>query len=466
LDKRTIVTIAACATLALAAWPIVFAHTQANMAQPAAASTPAPVIADYLYRNGMIADLERLTARHPDQLDEHMLAVQYLQRYREAPDVGDVLRAVAAARRSLRFQPRYNVGAETSLVSAYSALHKFRLAKQYADEVAGWMPWDAGALATAASLDMELGDYASAGRLLRKPPNSRSSTAWETTMARYAELTGDLAEARQLIDGAMAEIDGRVNEPAEVRAWYHWRAGELAFMAGDLAAARFHYERALAIYPDYWHANNGLARLYWAQRRWREALDAAARSADVYPLPETLGYKADAQRALGDARGADATQDLIEAIEHLGKVQGINDRLIASYYSEHGIELGHAVDVARRDLRNRDDIYAEDTLAWALAMDGHWAQARPHAERAAALGTQDARLLFHVGIIALHNGDRAEARRRLAAALALNPHFHPVYAAVAAAELARLTASPAGSLPQALERSQPAPSTPHTHPGA
>ena len=438
MDKRTILTIAACAGLALAAWPIVFAHARDASPGIAAAATPAPVVADYLYRNGMISDLERLVRRHPDQLDEHMLAVQYLQRYREAPDVGDILRAVAAARQSLGYQAAYNVGAESSLATAYAALHKFRLAKHYADQVAGWMPWDAGAIATAASLDMELGDYALARRLLRKPPSAQSSTGWDTVVARYAELTGDLPEARRRIDRAMAEVDGRVNEPAEVRAWYHWRAGELAFMAGDLASAQSEYERALAIYPDYWHANNGLARLYWSQRRWREALDAATMSADVYPLPETLGYKVDAQRALGDLAGADATQDLIVAIEHLGKVQGINDRLIASYYSDHGIELDHAVEVARRDLRNRDDIYAEDTLAWALAMDGRWSQARPHAERAASLGTQDARLLFHVGVIALHNGDRAEARRRLANALALNPFFHPFYAAEAAAELARL----------------------------
>jgi len=442
LDKRTIVTIAACATLALAAWPIVFAHAQTDRSRPAAAATSAPVVADYLYRNGMIADLELLVRRHPDQLDEHMLAVQYLQRYREAPDVGDLLRAVAAARNSLRYQPRYNVGAETSLISAFTALHKFRLAKRYADEVAVWMPWDAGAIAGSASLDMELGDYASARRLLRRPPSDQVNMAWDTTVARYAELTGDLPEARRRIERAIVEVDGRVNEPAEVRAWYHWRAGELAFMAGDLTTAQSEYECALAIFPDYWHANNGLARLFWAQRRWREALDAATNSANVYPLPETLGYKADAQRGLGDAEGAAATQDLIEAIEHLGAVQGINDRLIASFYSEHGIELDHAVDVARRDLRNRDDVYAEDTLAWALAMDGRWAQARSHAERAAALGTKDARLLFHVGMIALHNGDRAEAQRRLSAALALNPHFHPFYAPVATAELARLNAEP------------------------
>jgi tetratricopeptide (TPR) repeat protein len=371
-----------------------------------------------------------------------MLAVQYLQRYREAPDIGDILRAIAAARRSLQHQPRYNVGAEAALASGYTALHKFRLARTYAGEVAGWMPWDTGAIATLASLDMELGDYAIARHLLAVAPAGRTGPSWDTAQARYEELTGDLAQARARIECSIVEVDSRVNEPAEIRAWYHWRAGELAFSAGDLDGARLQYESALQLYPGYWHANNGLARLYWAQRRWHEALDAADRSADVYPLPETLGYKADAQRALGDAAGADATQDLIAVIERLGNLQGINDRLIASYYSEHGIRLAHAVVVARRDLRSRDDIFAEDTLAWALAMDGHWSEALSHARKASALGTQDARLLFHVGMIELHNGERSEARQHLKEALALNPHFHPFYAYQASAQLARLSQSP------------------------
>ncbi|MBV8081448.1 MAG: tetratricopeptide repeat protein [Candidatus Eremiobacteraeota bacterium] len=426
--------------MALAAWPFLRAGAISRAA--AAAPTPAPVVADYRYRNGMIGDLERLAARHPDQLDEHMLAVQYLQRYREAPDTGDLLRAVAAAKRSLRYQPRYNVGAETALVGAYTALHQFRMAQHYAVEVAHWMPWDPGATGTLASLDMELGQYDAAGKLLRTPFAGRTGASWDTVKARYEELTGDLAGARAHIDRALLDIDSRVNEPAEIRAWYHWRAGELAFAAGDLAGAHSAYEAALDIFPGYWHANNGLARLYWSQRRWSDALDAADKSADVYPLPETLGYKADAQRALGDVAGAQATQDLISVIERLGNLQGINDRLIASYDSEHGIELDHAVAVARRDLLVRDDIFAEDTLAWALAMDGRWREALPHARNAASLGTQDARLLFHTGLIELRNGFSDDARRHLAQALALNPSFHPVYAGEAREALARLTASP------------------------
>ena len=178
--------------------------------------------------------------------------------------------------------------------------------------------------------------------------------------------------------------------------------------------------------------------MYLGQKRWREALDAATRAADILPLPETLGYKADAQRALGDVQGARVTQDTILAIERIGNAQRVNDRALAVYYSEHGIRTADAIAIARRDVIARDDVFAEDTLAWALAQDGQWVEAQLHARRAIALDTQDARLQYHVGVIALSNGDAAEAKRRLARALELNAEFHPVYADDARRRLAQM----------------------------
>jgi Flp pilus assembly protein TadD len=50
------------------------------------------------------------------------------------------------------------------------------------------------------------------------------------------------------------------------------------------------------------------------------------------------------------------------------------------------------------------------------------------ARKASRYDTQDSRLQYHVGVIALHNGHKQEAASRLRHALALNPQFHPVYA--------------------------------------
>ena len=118
-----------------------------------------------------------------------------------------------------------------------------------------------------------------------------------------------------------------------------------------------------------------------------------------------------------------------------------DDRLIAMFYADHALRADDAVTIARRDLARRDDIYAEDTLAWTLAADGRWQEARVHSERAVRLGTEDAKLQYHAGIIALHCGDRDDARRRLQLALSLNPHFNPFQVRDASRELDELRAA-------------------------
>jgi tetratricopeptide (TPR) repeat protein len=275
---------------------------------------------------------------------------------------------------------------------------------------------------------MELGDYVSAAKLLAKQPGSNADPSWESSIARLDELTGHLSAARAHIARGMQQVDSVFDNPAEARAWFHVRAGELAFESGDGAAAERDLQDALAIFPNDAKAFTVLARMECAEHRWRYALSAATRGSDLVPLPETLGYKADAQRALGDREGARETEDLIGAVERIGNANGVNDRAVAVYESEHGEHLDDAVRIARRDLAARDDLFAEDTLAWALAMDGQWMAARAHAEKAVATGIEDSRVQFHAGVIALKTGHAAEARERLQRALAVNPQFHQVYA--------------------------------------
>lgn len=420
---------------ALAGWPAFVAERSASAAESAAATsvaatiTPAPVTPDYLQRDRDVAFYERAVHRSPhDQIMARMLAGQYLMRFRERGDIGDLRRARLAAQRSLSIQPRENGGAESELASVALALHQFRDARRYDAEVVRMQPWSSSSVAALASTDMELGDYSTAARLLAKSPSPYLDASWESTVARYEEITGHLDAARASLARGMQQVDSVFDNPAEARAWYHFRAGELAFEAGDLDAAERDFKDAIAIFPGDAKAYNSLARLYCAEHRWRDALTAATHGAALVPLPETLGYQYDAQRALGDLEGSRETEDLIGAIERIGNSYGVNDRAIAVYESEHGVHLDDALIIAKRDAAARDDLFAEDTLAWALAMNGEWEAARPHAERAVATGIEDSRIQFHAGVIALKTGHAAEARDRLQRALAANPRFHPVYA--------------------------------------
>ena len=426
---------AGVAIAALAAWPTFVAERSASgdasAAIPAVAAsfTPAPVTPDYLQRDRYVAFYERAVRRSPrDQIMARMLAGQYLMRFRERGDVGDLRRARAAAQQSLLIQPHENSGAESELASVALALHQFRDARRYDEDVVRMEPWSSSAVAALASTDMEVGDYSGAARLLARPPSPYLDASWESTVARYEEITGHLDAARARLARGTEQVDSVFDNPAEARAWYHFRAGELAFESGDLSAAELDFKDAIAIFPSDAKAYNSLARLYCAEHRWRDALSAATHGAALVPLPETLGYQYDAQHALGDREGSRETADLIGAIERIGNSYGVNDRAIAVFESEHGVHLDDAVTIAKRDAAARDDLFAEDTLAWALAMHGEWQAARPHAERAVATGIEDSKIQFHAGVIALKTGHVAEGRDRLQRALAANPRFHPIYA--------------------------------------
>jgi tetratricopeptide (TPR) repeat protein len=88
----------------------------------------------------------------------------------------------------------------------------------------------------------------------------------------------------------------------------------------------------------------------------------------------------------------------------------------------------------------RQDIYAYDVLAWALLKNGRPEQARAAIEQALRLGTRDAKLFFHAGMIYARLGERDKARQFLRRALATNPHFHVLHSEVAERTLEDLDA--------------------------
>jgi tetratricopeptide (TPR) repeat protein len=432
--------VAALALGAIALWPA-FVKQRENAVRAAYLPTPAPVSADYLDRDRTIAFWEGMVRKHlsEDMLSPRQLSMQYLQRYREHGDIDDVLRARRMAQLSLYEQPRGNEGAEIAVASIELTLHQFKAALAETKRIERMDPTEVEMRIREASLDLELGDYASAQRIIdRLPPRKNLDVSRDTLIARYDELTGRLAEAREILERATAEANSVLDAPDQQRAWFFFRSGEMAFEAGDNDAAMADEDQALAIFPNYAEANRLKAKFACALKEWQACRDAAVASANVVPYPETLGYEEDADRALGASALADQIADLIVTIEKIGNAQHISDRLLAIYYAEHRIRTADAYAIARRELAVRDDIFTEDTLAWAAASDGRWASARVAVQRAIRFDTENSLLQYHAGIIALHFGERDEAKRRLQKALTLNPRFHSIYADDARDQLARL----------------------------
>jgi len=431
---------AASAIVALAAWPYATARHAADV-EAAAIGTPAPVRRDDLTRDKQIAFFERAAAlRHKnDMMIPRMLASEYVQRYRERGDIDDLLRALAMTRRSHRVMPRGNDAADLTEASALLALHRFREARDDVRRVEADRPGEAALLARDAALSMELGELSTAHALLRRAAQAKAGDVDViVTQARYDELTGRIATARAEIERPAALLDRNGDASAQARAWFHVREGQLAFAAGDVDAAIMHGREALALHPDDYEALGALAKFEWGARYWTDALADARRAAAIVPYPETLGYEADAERELGNAAAAKRTDALIGAIARLGNAQHVTDRMIAIYWAQHGEEPARALKIARDELKLRDDPFTEDAIAEAALAAGDLSTARRASAKALASGSEDAAMHYHAGMIALRSGDRATAKRELAAALTRNPFFDPYGSVAARALLAKL----------------------------
>jgi tetratricopeptide (TPR) repeat protein len=162
----------------------------------------------------------------------------------------------------------------------------------------------------------------------------------------------------------------------------------------------------------------------------------------IVPQPDTLARRADLyalRNAPGDGARAEQDRRTVLAIAQLATAAGsVYDRTLALYLANHGQETARAVDLAAKELEIRKDAYGYDALAWALLADGRAPEADASIQKALAVGTKDAKILYHAGMIALALGDNVRARAQLTAALGLDPSFDALQAERARQALAGL----------------------------
>ena len=96
------------------------------------------------------------------------------------------------------------------------------------------------------------------------------------------------------------------------------------------------------------------------------------------------------------------------------------------YEASHGSPQRGVV-LGRRAWAAAPSVRSADALGWALTRAGHPREGLAFAHRALRLGSRDPLFLFHAGLAARGAGQRAEARRLLAASIRLNPRFSPLW---------------------------------------
>jgi len=394
----------------------------------------------------------RVLADPDDPLAHNRLAAAYVQKARESGDLTYYGLAETAALRSVALLPRgpSATSATTTLALVHLARHEFSEALARARAALDLGPGEAAPHAVAGDALVELGEYEAAAQAYGRIANVEGPRRPDSRLAYLQFLRGDAAGAIAGMRRAVEVI--RATSPAgEPAAWARAQLGDLLFHAGDLPGAEAAYRESLAAAPGYHRALAGAARVHAARGQFRDAVERYQKALAVIPLPEYAAALGDVYTRLG--READARRQYT-LVEYIGRLSALNrtvyNRELALFYADRGVRPADALALARRELQARRDVYTYDVLAWALLRSGRAREAVEPMTQALRLGTPDARLFFHAGMIHHALGETDAARDHLGRALALNPAFHVLQAEVATrtlAELNRRASAPAGGRP-------------------
>lgn len=403
---------------------------RSSFVAPVSASTGS----DIDLRNQEIAFFEKRASEDPFSAgDQAELAGRFLQRARETGSYEDVLRAEEAARNSLALRTPHNGRTYGILAASLLEQHRFTEALEAARQLVEYEPENPSYRALLAEVQLELGDYDAARSTFGSLESASMNLDVAPRLARWAEISGRTGEARSLLYAAREQVAGRRDLPREQVAWFHLRVGDLELRNGRLKQAEQALRKGLEISPGDYRLLAAMARLEAARENWARSIEYAEQAVATVLDPAMLALMSDVYAASGDADRA-AEHAKVTEVSLLSQT-GAFHRAESLFLLDHGLRIAEVAAQAAEEIRTRRDVYGYDLLAWSLHKQGRNAEAKAAMTSALRMGTEDAMLFYHAGMIERALGQRDSAKAYLKRALQVNPSFHPTQAAAARAAL-------------------------------
>ena len=394
---------------------------------------------------------QRMLQRNPhDARTYYRLGDAYIQKARESGDVTYFNLAEQALRKALEIAPQHG-GALRHLAYVLYSRHEFQEAAVQAAKAAELDATDSDAYGVLGDAYLEVGKYDQAQETYQRMIQIRADLYSYSRLSGLKSLRGDTKGAVEDLERAIQEgkANGRTKESI---AWVQWQLGSDHFALGNLKDAEAHYLDALKTYPNYYRASAGLAQVRAARKKYPVAMELYRKALGVIPMPEYVAALGDLYAKLGRHEEAKKQYELVEYIGYLNTLNKIlYNRELAYFYADHDMKLEKSLDLARKELEYRRDIYAYDVLAWALYKNDKPQEALATMLEALKVGTKDAKLFFHAGMIYHRLGEADKAREYLRRALSTNPYFHILYGDVADQTLRELEGRPR---PAAVEKTR------------
>lgn len=361
----------------------------------------------------------RINRLPSDNQGYNLLATAYLQKARETGNFEFNALAESALKRSLEIDAndRSTLTIHATLLLTY---HRFREALEEAQRTQNLGLESAELYGIMTDAQVELGDYPAAVKAAQKMVNLRPDAAAYSRVSYLRALHGDLDGAIEAMRIAVAAAGPGNPENAS---WYRVQLGVELLNAGKREAAEREFDLALQIFPGYHLALAAKGRARIGAGGLETAVGFYRQAQERVPLPDYAIALGDLYTKLGRPDEAKRQYELVEFTETSSAFGATYSRQLALFRADHDHELGEALESMKRESRSRSDIYTLDVLAWCLFKNGQAESARASIEQAMRLGTRDARIFYHAGIIYGSLGDRRRAAHYLKMALDADPAF-------------------------------------------
>jgi tetratricopeptide (TPR) repeat protein len=383
----------------------------------------------------LVRRLQQQIRQSPDDAASHaLLGLAYQQRARETGDVAYYRRAETVLKRAVELDEESTVGL-SGLTSLALTRHRFHEALAFSRRARALAPTEPRTLGAVGDALVELGRYREGFAAFDKLGQLKPGVPAYARVSYARELLGDRTGAIAAMRlAAETAVPG-----SEAAAWTAVHLGKLFFLGGDHQSAERQFRIALAHVPGYSAAFDSLALVEAARGRLARAISLGRRAVAAQRLPEYVATLGDLLQRAGRPRAAARQYAAFTSIEHVERANGVRNGLEqALVHIDHGESVPAALALAYSDYRTRPTIQAADVVAWGLARSGRCAEAKRYSKLALRLGTQDAVLFFHRGMIERCLGNRNEAARWFQRAVELNPGFSVLWSRVAA-KYARLS---------------------------
>jgi tetratricopeptide (TPR) repeat protein len=362
------------------------------------------------------------------------LGLAYVQQARITADPSYYPKAEGVLQRSLAINGGANFDAMTGMAALAAARHDFSGALSWGDRAVAINPYNANVHAVIGDALAELGRYREAFAEFQRMIDLRPDLSTYARVSYAWELRGNIRNAER----AMRLALDSAGTPAD-SAWASYQLAELEWNEGRVDTAAQRYRAALLADPSFLPTNAGLGKVAAARGNLRAAIGQFSALVDRYPLPEYVITLGDLYAAAGRRAKAAEQYAVVHVEERLFQANGVNvDLEIALFDADHGVDVEDGMARARAEWKRRQSIHVADALAWTLYATGRYREALAFADRALRLGTRSALFRFHRGMIERALGRAASARRDLADALRINPHFSILWSAKAVRYLAAL----------------------------